>query len=126
MKKQLNAVKEFHKSFKIGFSSKPLASLGAAKNVLRYNLMKEENEEYLQAVEDNNLMEIADALGDMLYVLCGTILEHGLEDKIEAVFDEIHRSNLSKLGSDGLPIYREDGKVIKGVNYHKPNFDKIL
>ena len=70
--------------------------------------------------------EIADALGDMLYILCGTILEHGLQHKIEAVFDEIQRSNMSKLGEDGKPIYREDGKVMKGPNYFKPNFEAIL
>ena len=126
MQKQLNAVKEFHQTFNIGFNEAPTASLGESKNQLRYNLMKEENEEYLQAVTDNDLTEIADALGDMLYILCGTIIEHGLHGKIEAVFDEIQRSNMSKLGADGLPIYREDGKVIKGPNYFKPNFEAIL
>jgi predicted HAD superfamily Cof-like phosphohydrolase len=126
MKKQLEAVKQFHETFKIGFSEQPVASLGIAKNELRYHLMKEENEEYLQAVQDDNLIEIADALGDMLYILCGTILEHGLQDKIEAVFEEIQRSNMSKLDHDGLPIYREDGKVIKGPNYFKPNFENIF
>lgn len=126
MKKQLEAVKEFHQTFKIGYSQKPTATLGDAKNMLRYNLMKEENEEYLEAVQNNDLVEIADALGDMLYILCGTIIEHGLQDKIEAVFDEIQQSNMSKLGKDGLPIYREDGKVIKGPNYFKPNFEQIL
>lgn len=126
MQKQLNAVKDFHQTFKIGFNETPTASLGTAKNLLRYNLMKEENEEYLEAVNDNDLTEIADALGDMLYILCGTIIEHGLQYKIEAVFDEIQRSNMSKLGNDGQPIYREDGKVIKGPNYFKPNFDSII
>jgi len=126
MKKQLKAVEEFHQTFKIGFSETPKASLGAAKNKLRYELMKEENEEYLQAVQDNDLHEIADALGDMLYILCGTIIEHGLQHKIEAVFDEIQRSNMSKLDENGQPIYREDGKVIKGPNYFKPNFISIL
>lgn len=126
MQKQLKAVKEFHQTFKVGFNEVPTASLGDSKNKLRYNLMKEENEEYLQAVQDNDLTEIADALGDMLYILCGTIIEHGLQHKIEAVFDEIQRSNMSKLGSDGQPIYREDGKVIKGPNYFKPNFEIIL
>ena len=126
MQKQLEAVKEFHQTFKLGYSQEPTATLGDAKNLLRYNLMKEENEEYLEAVQNNDLVEIADALGDMLYILCGTIIEHGLQDKIEAVFDEIQQSNMSKLGNDGLPIYREDGKVIKGPNYFKPNFEQIL
>jgi predicted HAD superfamily Cof-like phosphohydrolase len=126
MQKQLNAVKEFHDTFRIGYSESPIANLGEDKNQLRYNLMKEENEEYLEAVNNNDLVEIADALGDMMYILCGTIVEHGLQHKMEAVFDEIQRSNMSKLGEDGNPIYREDGKVLKGPNYFKPDFSKIL
>ena len=126
MIKQLNAVKEFHTAFEIGYSVIPKADLGESKNVLRYNLMKEENEEYLEAVQNNDLIEIADALGDMLYILCGIIIEHGLHDKIEAVFEEIQRSNMSKLDSNGKPIYREDGKVMKGPNYFKPDFTKII
>jgi len=126
MQKQLNAVKEFHTAFGLGVSQEMKANLGESKNLLRFNLMKEENEEYLEAVQNNDIVEIADALGDMLYILCGTILEHGLQHKIEAVFDEIQRSNMSKLGEDGKPIYREDGKVLKGPNYFKPNFEEIL
>lgn len=126
MQKQLNAVKQFHTAFGLGVQENPIADLGEAKNVLRFNLMKEENEEYLEAVKNNDIVEIADALGDMLYILCGTILEHGLQHKIEAVFDEIQRSNMSKLGEDGKPIYREDGKVLKGPNYFKPSFEEIL
>ena len=117
MQKQLNAVKLFHETYGLGVSTEMKADLGKLKNELRFNLMKEENEEYLEAVENNDIVEIADALGDMLYILCGTILEHGLQHKIEEVFDEIQRSNMSKLGEDGKPIYREDGKVMKGPNY---------
>ena len=76
--------------------------------------MAEENEEYLEAAKSGNLVEVADALGDMMYILCGTILSHGMQHKIEEVFEEIQRSNMSKLGEDGQPIYREDGKVLKG------------
>jgi predicted HAD superfamily Cof-like phosphohydrolase len=126
MKKQLDAVTEFHTAFRIGHSQTPTAELSAEKKLLRYNLMKEENEEYYEAVQNNDIVEIADALGDMMYILCGTIIEHGLQDKIEAVFDEIQRSNMSKLGEDGQPIYREDGKVMKGPNYFKPDFSKLL
>lgn len=126
MKRQLDAVAKFHTSFGLGVSNEMKADLGKEKNELRFNLMKEENEEYLEAVQNNDLTEIADALGDMLYILCGTILEHGLQHKIEAVFDEIQKSNMSKLGHDGKPIYREDGKVMKGPNYFKPNFNEIL
>lgn len=126
MKKQLDAVAEFHTAFKLGISKTPLVSLGDTVNLLRHNLMKEENDEYLEAVGKSDLTAVADALGDILYILCGTIIEHGLQHKIEAVFDEIHRSNMSKLGTDGLPVYREDGKVIKGPNYSKPDFSAIL
>ena len=126
MQKQLKSVKLFHETYGLGVSEEMKADLGNLKNELRFNLMKEENEEYLEAVQNNDLVEVADALGDMLYILCGTILEHGLQHKIEEVFDEIQRSNMSKLGSDGKPIYREDGKVMKGPNYFKPNFEAIL
>jgi predicted HAD superfamily Cof-like phosphohydrolase len=126
MQKQIDLVTEFHKIFRIGYSDNPIADLGESKNVLRYNLMKEENEEYLKAVQNNDLIEIADALGDMMYILCGTIIEHGLQHKIEAIFDEIQRSNMSKLDELGNPIYRDDGKVMKGSNYFKPDFSKIL
>ncbi|MCW4467853.1 nucleoside triphosphate pyrophosphohydrolase family protein [Flavobacterium sp. MFBS3-15] len=126
MKKQLDSVKQFHASFGLGISEIPKGDLGDTVNLLRYNLMKEENEEYLEAVQNNDIVEIADALGDMLYILCGTIIEHGLQYKIEEVFEEIQRSNMSKLGSDGRPIYREDGKVMKGPDYFKPDFTKIL
>jgi predicted HAD superfamily Cof-like phosphohydrolase len=126
MKNKIKAVQLFHESFKLGINQSPTADLGAAKNKLRFNLMAEENEEYLEAANNNDLVEVADALGDMLYILCGTILEHGMQHKIEEVFDEIQRSNMSKLGADGKPIYREDGKVLKGPSYFKPNIKKIL
>ena len=126
MQKQLKAVRLFHETYGLGVSEEMKADLGTLKNELRFNLMKEENEEYLEAAQNNDIVEVADALGDMLYILCGTILEHGLQHKIEEVFDEIQRSNMSKLGEDGKPIYREDGKVMKGPNYFKPNFEEIL
>ena len=126
MKKYTEAVKAFHTAFKIGHREAPKADLGSDKNTLRFNLMKEENEEYYQAAQEGDLVEVADALGDMLYILCGTIIEHGMQHKIDEVFEEIQRSNMSKLGEDGLPIYREDGKVLKGPNYFKPNIEKIL
>ena len=126
MMKHINAVKEFHTAFKIGYRETPKASLGLEKNMLRYKLMREENEEYLEAANNDDLVEVADALGDMLYILCGTIIEHGLQHKIEEVFNEIQRSNMSKLDEDGEPIYREDGKVLKGPNYFKPDIKGIL
>ena len=126
IKKPIKAVTEFHNAFGLSVELKPKADLPSTITELRYNLMKEENEEYLEAVKSNDLIEIGDALGDMLYILCGTIISHGFQDKIEALFDEIQRSNMSKLGDDGKPIYREDGKVLKGPNYFKPDIEKIL
>ena len=126
MKNKILAVKKFHKAFKLDYLESPTANLGSDKNKLRFNLMKEENEEYLEAANNDDLVEVADALGDMLYILCGTIIEHGLQHKIDEVFDEIQNSNMSKLGGDGNPIYRDDGKVLKGPNYFKPNIEKIL
>ena len=119
-------VKKFHETYKIGYSNSPLPSLGRDKNSLRFNLMDEENKEYLEAANNGDIIEVADALGDMLYILCGTIIEHGMQDLIEDIFDEIQKSNMSKLGLDGNPIYREDGKVMKGPNYFKPNFSKFF
>jgi predicted HAD superfamily Cof-like phosphohydrolase len=124
--KPIKAVEEFHNAFGLGVKQKPVADLGESKNTLRFNLMKEENEEYFEAAQNNDPVEVADALGDMLYILCGTIIEHGMQHKIEEVFDEIQRSNMSKLGEDGKPIYREDGKVLKGPNYFKPDIKKVL
>ena len=126
MKDKIAAVHEFHSAFGLGIKNTPTADLGESKNLLRYKLMREENEEYLEAANDNDLVEVADALGDMLYILCGTIIEHGMQHKIEEVFEEIQRSNMSKLGADGNPIYREDGKVLKGPNYFKPDIQAIL
>jgi len=126
MKSKIKAVELFHNSFGLGVLQQPKANLGKDKNKLRFNLMDEENREYLEAANSNDLVEVADALGDMLYILCGTILEHGMQYKIEEVFEEIQRSNMSKLGADGKPIYREDGKVLKGPNYFKPDIQTII
>jgi predicted HAD superfamily Cof-like phosphohydrolase len=122
----IDMVKEFHEAFKIGNEEKPIAEIGEKDYMLRYKLMREENEEYLEAAQNGDLIEIADACGDMLYILCGTLLKHGLQHKIEEVFKEIQSSNMSKLDVNGEPIYREDGKVLKSDQYFKPNIKTIL
>ena len=122
----IDAVKEFNEAFKIKYSKNQKADLDESTIELRYRLMQEENNEYLEAARKKDLVEIADALGDKLYILCGTILAHGLQDKIVEVFDEIQRSNMSKLSLDGTPVIREDGKILKGPNYFKPNIKSIL
>ena len=126
MKHQINSVKIFHKVYNLSYKDSPVADIGIDKINLRFKLMEEENQEYLEAAKNDDIVEVADALGDMLYILCGTIIEHGMQDKIEEVFDEIQKSNLSKLGDDGKPIYRNDGKVMKGPNYFKPKISEIL
>jgi predicted HAD superfamily Cof-like phosphohydrolase len=93
---------------------------------LRHRLMQEENDEYLDAAKKGDIVEVADALGDQLYILCGTILKHGLQYKIVEVFQEIQRSNMSKLDENGKPIYREDGKIMKSSLYFKPDIIAIL
>ena len=122
----ISAVEDFHTAFKIDNNYEPTVDLSTSDIELRHRLMAEENEEYMEAAKNGDLVEVADALGDMLYILCGTILKHGMQDKIEEVFQEIQRSNMSKLDANGQPIYREDGKVMKSDQYFKPNIASIL
>jgi predicted HAD superfamily Cof-like phosphohydrolase len=125
MKKQLDSVSKFHQTFNVSEADEPTL-IEEKEFILRHKLMTEETQEYLMACATDDLVEIADALGDQLYILCGTILKHGMQHKIEEVFDEIQRSNMSKLDEQGNPIFREDGKILKGVNYETPNIKKIL
>jgi predicted HAD superfamily Cof-like phosphohydrolase len=123
---KINKVKEFHEVFRLDYRETPTAELDPAVVELRHRLMEEENEEYLEACRNKDLAQIADALGDKMYILFGTILAHGLQYKIEEIFDEIHRSNMSKLDEKGEPIYREDGKILKSKNYFLPDIEAIL
>ena len=123
---KINKVKKFHQAFLIGNEDKPIAIVDESIFLLRYRLMQEENQEYLEACKNGDLVEIADALGDMLYIWCGTVLKHGMQDVICVIFDEIQNSNMSKLVKNNKPIFREDGKVMKGDNYFKPNIKSIL
>lgn len=125
MKQQLKAVEDFHNAFLQDNAHEPVL-IPENQFLLRHRLMEEENKEYLEACWNGDLVEIADALGDQLYILCGTILKHGLQHKIEEVFSEIQRSNMSKLGEDGKPIFREDGKILKGPGYTPPDIESIL
>ncbi len=125
MQTTIKLVEDFHNTFKIGNASKQTL-IDEKDYILRFNLINEENEEYLEACKNNDLSEIADALGDQLYILCGTILKHGLQYKIDEVFKEIHQSNMSKLDENGQPIFREDGKILKSNQYFRPDIKKIL
>lgn len=130
MKNLIDKVKEFNKAFNIYKADEVNRNL---PDLLRYNLMKEETLEYY---ESQNLEQIADALGDSLYVLIGTIIYHGLEDKIIDIFNEIQDSNMSKLDDNGKPIINGEngffdvnkplGKVLKSNNFVEPNLSKIL
>jgi len=125
MLEQLNKVAEFHKAFGQENGKWPIL-LPHSEFDLRHTLMKEENDEYLEACHKKSLVDVADALGDQLYILCGTILKHGMQHIILDVFNEIQESNMSKLGPDGKPILREDGKILKGPGYFRPDLNKFI
>lgn len=148
----LNDVADFHKTFNLPIEPEPI--IPAAKRCeLRINLLQEELNELKEAIEDNDIIEVADALADLQYVLAGAVLEFGLGDKFKDIFDEVQRSNMSKTcktmeeaeatkhhyeENKGMPseikesngeylVYRiEDGKVLKSVNYSPADFKKIL
>jgi predicted HAD superfamily Cof-like phosphohydrolase len=122
----IDKVRDFHEIFGLEYHRLPNAEISNRIIELRHRLMAEENDEYLEAAKAGNLTQIADALGDKLYILCGTILAHGLQHKITEVFEEIHRSNMSKLDAEGKPIYREDGKIMKSELYFLPDIDSVL
>jgi len=122
----IEQVKEFADTFNIEYSDNMNTNIDESIIDLRFRLMQEENLEYLEAAKNKDIVEIADALGDILYILCGTILTHGLQHKIVEVFNEIQRSNMSKLDANGKPVFREDGKILKGPNYFQPKIKEIL
>ena len=135
MQKQLEQVKAFQLAFGQIVTKRPqLVDLEKAH--LRYDLGKEELDEYLEAVEQNDLVGIVDSLTDQLYILCGTILEHGMQHIIEDCFTEVQNSNLSKLDDNGKPIINGEngvfdesrplGKVLKSKNFREPNLKQFL
>lgn len=109
-------VAEFHKAFNIPILDSP--QLPSAERLkLRARLVGEESREVMEALEGGNLQHMAKEIADLMIVLHGTVLELGLQNVMDDVIAEVHRSNMSKLGPDGKPIHREDGKVLKGPNY---------
>ena len=118
-----NKVKTFMKTFGQEVKTKP--SFGTDKiNSLRYDLIKEELDELKEAMDNKDLLEVADALTDILYVTYGA--GHAFGINLDKCFDEVQNSNMSKLGNDKKPIYNDSGKVMKGPNYFKPNLLKFL
>jgi len=127
MKKQLDQLSEFHKAFNSYYRETPSTDIPENIKKLRIQLMKEELAEVIESIEEGQTIdELAKELSDLLYVHLGTVFAFGLQDKFEEIFTAVHESNMSKLGSDGKPVYREDGKVIKSENYKKPDISKIL
>jgi len=125
-KNTLDQVQEFHDTY--GLPVEDRQTCGSEKTkALRINLLQEELDELKEALANDDLVETLDALIDLQYVLDGAFLSFGLQGVKEAAFDEVHRSNMSKLGEDGKPIRREeDGKVMKGPNYFKPNLAQFI
>lgn len=126
MKDQLDCVRRFHEVFQCHLERTPVAELPSDISEWRIRMLLEELEEYRAAVRDNDIVEIADALTDMLYVLLGTFITHGLQDIAEELFDEVHRSNMSKLDEQGKPIFRNDGKVLKSNRFSGPDLRSII
>ena len=116
-------VKNFMMAFGQEVKSEPSFS-NEKINELRYNLIKEELDELKTAMDNKDLLEVADALTDILYVTYGAGVAFGLD--LDACFNEVHNSNMSKMDINGKPIFNENGKVMKGPNYFKPNLSKFL
>ena len=116
-------VKTFMETFGQEVKTKPSFSTDKI-NSLRYDLIKEEIEELKEAMENKDLLEVADALTDILYVTYGTGHAFGID--LDKCFEEVQNSNMSKLGEDGKPIYNESGKVMKGPKYFKPDLTKFV
>lgn len=123
MRTPYTQVKQFHEAYGQPVGDKP-QFLTEDRMALRKRLIEEEYAEFLEAVEEGDLVNAFKELADLIYVVEGTIVEMGGNG--DAVFNEVHRSNMSKLGADGQPIYREDGKVLKGPNYFEADVAEVL
>jgi predicted HAD superfamily Cof-like phosphohydrolase len=123
---QLRMLEEFHRVFGAHFEQAPTADLSPETVALRVSLIQEELNEYQEAAETHDLVGIADALSDLMYVVLGTYVSHGLQDVAEALFAEVHASNMSKLDADGRVLYRSDGKVLKSNLWRPPDLKGIL
>lgn len=119
----MDGVEKFRRAFKLPISESVQLPEQNIRD-LNIKLIREEFDEYIEAEKDNDIVEIADALGDMIYLICGAALSYGIP--LDAVLAEIQRSNMTKLDDNGKPIYREDGKVMKSNNFEEPNIPQIL
>jgi len=127
MKQVFDQVGDFNSKFEVPENEFLSPAIPDDNKFLYHHLIKEEVEEYMDAIIARDDVEVADALTDILYLVVGAFRKHGIPfEVVQACFDEVHLSNLSKLGEDGKPIFREDGKVIKGPNYFKPDLKTII
>lgn len=126
MQDAIRKVQQFHEAFGVPVAPRPTADLPPEVRALRARLLAEELAEYEAAAAAGDIVAVADALTDLAYVLFGTYLTHGLQEIADALFDEVHRSNMSKLDENGQPIYRADGKVLKSSRFSEPDLKRIL
>ena len=124
LQKMIKQVEDFNRAFDFRVESKP-TPIPYKESDLNHKMLKEENDEYLEACDLGDLVETADAIGDELYIVLGKVIKHGLQDKIAEIFSEIHLSNMSKL-ENGKVLKNSDGKAMKGKDYFKPNIKAIL
>jgi len=120
----IDKVREFRKAFELKIKDKP-SLITKSEYDLHYKLLKEEMNEYFDACEEGDKVEVLDAQVDILYILLGSVLHHGMDKVFEKAFNEVHASNMSKL-QDGEVLKREDGKVLKGDKYFKPNLEDLV
>jgi predicted HAD superfamily Cof-like phosphohydrolase len=118
------AVADFHRAFNLPMRQSPSADVDKSLAKLRVALLQEEVGEFITASEKGDLVAIADALADITYVVYGTALTYGID--LDSALREVHRSNMSKLGNDGKPLIRDDGKVLKSERYFPPDIASVL
>ena len=118
------ALAQFHRAFNLPMRQLPSADIDEAVAKLGVALREEEVGEFVAASESDDLLGIADALADIVYVAYGTALTYGID--LDAVLQEVHRSNMGKLDSDGKPLIRDDGKVLKSERYFPPDIESVL
>ncbi len=126
MNERIEKVRVFQNLFHDFNSTQPTTDVPEKYKALRTVLLQEELDELKEAIQNNDLVEIADALADLQYLLYGSVLTFGLQDHFERIFDEVHRSNMTKVPEDGKIVYREDGKIIKPDTYEPPKIAEIL
>ena len=125
MEALIKRLEEWHVKFDVPVGNR-ITAPEKKQQILHYNLMREELDEFKEACEKDDIVGIADGLGDVLFVLLSSVVSHGLQGCFREIIEEVCASNMSKLGEDGKPIYRADGKLMRGSNYFPPNLSGII